>query len=141
MEFSATAATLDVISTSESAARLKNSLSFNTGSKSRKMSWLSGIAASILVVIAGYWVFTKNSKPNYVIKTTAKNQVDSVKLTDGSVVILAENSEIKYPDKFEAPIREIFLTKGQAFFKIAKDSAHPFKVVMNESDERYPLQF
>ncbi len=131
--YSAMAARLDGVSASDSAKRLKDNLRQNTVSRSRKMSWLRGGAASILVLMAGYWVFTKSNKPTYLIKTTAKNQVDSVKLTDGSVVILAENSELKYPDQFDEPIREIFLAKGQAFFKVAKDKDHPFKVVMNES--------
>lgn len=132
--YAASAARLEEISTTDYSKRFKQSLHQNTPRRSLGMAWLSGIAASLLVLIVGYWIYTENNEPNYLIKTTSNNQIDSVKLADGSVIILAENSELKYPDKFKSPIREIFLSKGQAFFKVAKDAAHPFKVVMNESD-------
>lgn len=132
--YAASAGRLEEITSVDYKERFTQSLPQNTPKRSWGKIWFSGVAASLLVFFIGYWIYTENNKPTYLIKTTAHNQIDSVKLADGSVIILAENSELKYPNKFEQPTREIFLSKGQAFFKIAKDAAHPFKVLMNESD-------
>ncbi|WP_316785669.1 FecR family protein [Pedobacter frigiditerrae] len=102
-------------------------------SPKKKTFWLTRIAASILLFSIGYLIYNQSTKTVFTVKSTNENQVDSVRLADGSVVILAENSEVRYPDKFDA-IREISLLKGQAFFKIHKDPNHPFKVIMNKSN-------
>ncbi|WP_281765263.1 FecR family protein [Neptunitalea lumnitzerae] len=75
------------------------------------------ITSSVLLynqftVIEEYYVFNNESTP----KTVALN--------DGSEVILNRNSSLYYTDKKD---REVTL-KGEAFFKIVKDSIHPFKV-------------
>ncbi|RZL48913.1 MAG: DUF4974 domain-containing protein [Pedobacter sp.] len=125
---SSSAAVLDAVDEKKAVQQIKLAL----GQKSANSFWLKGIAASILVLALGYWIYNQTTKVNFLTKTTAQYQVDSVKLVDGSVIILAQNSELKYPDKF-GPSREISLVKGQAFFKIAKDPKHPFKVLMNKS--------
>ena len=132
--YSQSAALLEQVDVKVSARKLQKNLNQPTVKLSPKFTWLKGIAASLFVLVVGYWVYVESNTPTYLIKTTAKNQIDSVKLSDGSVIILAENSELKYPDKFGSTTREIFLSKGQAFFKIAKDAAHPFKVNLNKSD-------
>ena len=98
----------------------------------KRFAWWKGIAASLFALIIGYWIYAEATKVTYITKATAQNEVDSVKLIDGSVIILAENSELIYPDKFGAD-REISLSKGQAFFKIASDPKHPFKVLIDQS--------
>jgi transmembrane sensor len=62
------------------------------------------------------------------INTTAASQL--VKLNDGTEVSLEPNSEIQYPKAFGST-REIYL-KGEAFFKVKRDTAHPFVVYSNE---------
>ena len=133
-ERSVTAGRLEEIDATFAVKKLKRKLNPHVTVKSSAFTWFKGIAASILLIAMGYWAYNQSTKPTFIIKTTAKNQIDSVKLTDGSVVILAENTEIKYPDLFGSGAREIFLSKGKAFFKIAKDAKHPFKVVMNQSN-------
>lgn len=98
----------------------------------KRFDWWKGIAASLFILIIGYWIYIQATKVNYITKTTAQNQIDSVKLADGSVIILAENSALIYPDKFVAD-RKISLNRGQAFFKIASDPTHPFKVMIDQS--------
>lgn len=133
-KYAASAARLEEVNAAEYSKRFKQSLDQNAPRRSFGITWLRGVAASLLLLAAGYWVYIESNKPTYLIKTTVKNQIDSVKLADGSVIILAENSELKYPDKFGTATREIVLSKGQAFFKIAKDKDHPFKVLMNQSE-------
>lgn len=130
---SAKAARLEGVSERKAVSELRNNLEKSRPKRSLKLVWFRNIAASVLVLAVGYWLYVQNTKIVYLTKLTSKNQVDSVKLADGSVIILAENSELKYPEKF-GEVREIFFPKGQAFFQIAKDPAHPFKVVMNKSD-------
>jgi transmembrane sensor len=62
------------------------------------------------------------------INTTEASQI--VKLNDGTEVSLEPNSEIQYPKAFGST-REIYL-KGEAFFKVKRDTAHPFVVYSNE---------
>ena len=133
-KYAAEAAKLEEISIADSTKRFTHNLYQNMPKKSLTKAWFSGIAASLLLLAVGYWLYVQSNTPNYLIKTTSNNQIDSVKLADGSVVILAENSELKYPDEFKLPTREVILTKGQAFFRVTKDNQHPFKVSMNKSD-------
>ncbi|WP_159452618.1 FecR family protein [Pedobacter nyackensis] len=132
--YSARASRLDGVNISASTQRFKENLKPHTSSRSIRLTWFSRVAAAVLVLSIGYWTYLQITEPTYLIKATVKNQLDSLRLTDGSTIILAENSELKYPDKFEGPTREVVLAKGQAFFKIAKDKKHPFKVLMNESE-------
>jgi len=94
--------------------------------KTRSMRTLSQwvAAAAVLVFISGTaWHFMQkepmqelHSQLVLVEKTTP----------DGSVITLNEFSQISYPKQFEET-RAITL-KGQAFFEVAPDAAHPFSV-------------
>lgn len=53
-------------------------------------------------------------------------------LSDGSHVFLNSGSKVRYPVKFISGMdRNVFLD-GEAFFEVAKDSAHPFTVVTED---------
>jgi transmembrane sensor len=54
----------------------------------------------------------------------------TVKLNDGTEVSLKPKSEIQYPRTFGST-REVYL-KGEAFFNVKRDTAHPFVVYSNE---------
>ncbi|SHF73853.1 FecR family protein [Salegentibacter echinorum] len=55
-----------------------------------------------------------------------------VSLTDGSEVTLNAGTELKYPVAFlEKGDRKVFL-EGEAYFKVARDTSRPFKVVSNQ---------
>lgn len=85
------------------------------------------VAATVAIVIGAGLLL----KPTGAIKeiTFATNSVtDSVKLKDGTTVYLAANSTFKYPEHFEGNLRSVSLLKGNAFFKVAKDAAHPFVI-------------
>lgn len=63
-----------------------------------------------------------------------------VKLEDGTVIHLNYNTELKYPVKFGSHDRTVYL-RGEAYFKIAKDS-RPFYVVTEEgSIKQYGTEF
>jgi hypothetical protein len=54
-----------------------------------------------------------------------------VRLSDGSVVILQPSSEITIADDFGGINREVRL-KGEAFFRVTRDTSKPFVVYSNE---------
>jgi transmembrane sensor len=55
---------------------------------------------------------------------------DSLKLEDGSIVVIYPGSKLAYPKHFAAGKREVFL-EGEAFFKVAKNPNRPFFVYNN----------
>ncbi|MBO0937016.1 FecR domain-containing protein [Fibrella sp. HMF5335] len=48
-------------------------------------------------------------------------------LSDGSSVVLTPNSAVRYPARFAADHRDVYLT-GSAFFSVSKDPQRPFRV-------------
>ncbi|WP_431211774.1 FecR domain-containing protein [Puia sp. P3] len=54
-------------------------------------------------------------------------------LPDGSRVWLNNASSIRYPVAFSGGSREVELT-GEAYFEVAKDAAHPFKVAVKKGE-------
>lgn len=56
-----------------------------------------------------------------------------VRLPDSSMVWLNASSELKFPVRFTEDTRTVYL-KGEAFFEVAHDPAHPFHVVANGNE-------
>lgn len=105
----------------------------DSGAVSKRLFSWSRIAAAAAVIIAvGIWFYSKETKVNYVVKTT-DSAIDSVLLEDGSKIILASNSTISFPEKFSREERPLNLLKGKAFFLITKDSKRPFEVSIGNS--------
>ena len=90
-------------------------------------------AAAALVLIGitlTYYLLT----PNYTVHRTGFGETQSLDLPDGSKVILAANSEIKYiDDAFDQSERAVQLT-GQAFFDVKKGTG--FEVITSEGTVR-----
>lgn len=85
-------------------------------------------AASIAVIfLLGVLYANKTYSTKELVLNTLASP-DSVVLKDGTKVYLAAHSSFKYPESFEGKNRLVTLTKGNAFFKVAKDPAHPFIV-------------
>ncbi|AEV99844.1 hypothetical protein A4D02_25840 [Niastella koreensis] len=85
-------------------------------------------AAAALIVCCGlaYW-FTL---PTRVVVAAAPGKVEKQLLPDGSTVWLNDNSMIIYYSNFSGH-RNITLQRGEAFFEVKKDAAHPFTVQSN----------
>jgi len=129
---SSKSALLDGVDIRQAEASFKRKLKKRSSTLSGLL-WFRNIAATLILLGIGYWLYNLNSKPAYLTIKTGTGQQDSVLLIDGSKVILAQNSMVRYPVKFAASSREIYLDHGKAFFKIAKDPKHPFSVLMGES--------
>jgi transmembrane sensor len=105
------------------------------------------VAASILLVLGFGWILLdKNRQPMQTVRYT-EEKTDSVSffvkhevnrtgnekrivLPDGSVIVLANNSEITYQEPF-IDRRDLTLM-GKAYFKVAKDKNRPFRVISGD---------
>ncbi|RQO67938.1 hypothetical protein DBR43_25870 [Pedobacter sp. KBW06] len=94
--------------------------------------WWKSAAAVLAFAILGLWTYKSLQTEVYTFKSTL-GQRDSLMLADGSKVYLNKNTQIKYSSQFSKEKREFFLMKGEAFFNITKDAAHPFRVFVNKS--------
>lgn len=61
--------------------------------------------------------------------TTASGERRSIKLPDGSLVVLGVSSSLRTRDGYGAGAREVELT-GEALFTVVHDEAHPFRVIV-----------
>jgi transmembrane sensor len=101
------------------------------------------IAASIILLLSIGWIW----KGEFLLKQTSisasiqekgdwKEVINNqeaemlVKLSDGSLVHLHRNGQIKYKEEFSDGLREVYL-KGEAFFEVEKDPEKPFLVYAN----------
>lgn len=99
-------------------------------SKSRPR-WIQMAAAVVILLGVGLVVqnFLQTETPLQVVTTTDGNTKE-IKLTDGTMVYLNENSQITFPEQFTGETRSVQL-KGEAFFEVAKNVEKPFFI---ESD-------
>jgi transmembrane sensor len=86
--------------------------------------------AAVLVILISLGTLIKKLYFDNQIIITESNLTETQKelhLSDGTIVFLNRNSQLTYPESFKKDTREIKLD-GEAFFKVAKDSLHPFIV-------------
>lgn len=95
-----------------------------------KWRWALFIAAaSVILLLSGYLLinrFKKTSNSLTILQNTG-NAPLVFTLNDGTIVTLATNSSLRYPEKFMQKNREVLLD-GDAEFHVRKDAEHPFKV-------------
>lgn len=124
---------LNLLSVEEATARLSARLGYEEQPERSGYLWLRNVAAAVLVLVAGYWIYQSVNKPELHTVSTGSDRIDSLLLSDGSKIYLSENSAFRYPEKFRGDKREVELLKGEAYFKIARDAAHPFEVHIDTS--------
>lgn len=98
--------------------------------KSRGTGIFMRIAAAVLILLvtAAVVFMMMNRKPEIemVRLNTADESNTFIKtLADGSVIYLAQNSLISFPEEFKSKLRNVKL-KGEAFFDIMPDPGKPF---------------
>lgn len=116
----------------ESGENFKTQLSEKVTPRTGTRYLWTKIAAAVLVVVAGFWIYTEKTAVNLIVKQTG-NQIDSVLLSDGTKIVLAENSAVEYPDRFTGENRPVKLIKGRSFFQVTKDASHPFEISIGHS--------
>lgn len=101
----------------------------------QRTDWLrySRIAAVLaLAVLTGLlvWQLTRSGESGQAVSRLSATTTSSTRrltLPDGSRVLLNRNSHLAYPANFADSSRDVALT-GEAFFEVAHDPAHPFRV-------------
>lgn len=96
----------------------------------RLRTLLTAAACIIALLIGGWFLYFANKPAGSA--ALARQEVSSlpgsirkIKLPDGSLVWLNEDSKMGYNDAFNDKTREIWLT-GEAFFEVTKDKTRPF---------------
>jgi transmembrane sensor len=103
-----------------------------------RVAWLSGIAACLAVCFSWFFKVNPSLENKQLSALTNREQVgievknttpleQEVKLEDGTVVLLKQNSSIVYDKTFNQAKREVYL-KGEAFFKVKRNVTKPFVV-------------
>jgi transmembrane sensor len=95
-----------------------------------RFRWIKYAAAVVTLIVCGTVVYMI-TRPRLVIVTASYGKVEKKVLPDGSIVWLNDNSSIAYYSNFSGH-RTIELQKGEAFFEVKKDPAHPFTVLSNK---------
>jgi ferric-dicitrate binding protein FerR (iron transport regulator) len=109
------------------------------------LGWASAAAVFLLVLGIGWVVWTRQHIPKESVyaqliqdaptalieKVNTGETPLSVRLSDGSSVILQPASRISFSKQFKGPKREVYLT-GEAFFNVQKNPRQPFYVYAND---------
>jgi transmembrane sensor len=99
-------------------------------------TWPLTAAASLLIVLGGalVWRFVGPSgsgAPNVAaalqVATTGRGARQTLRLRDGTRVVLGASSTLRYPADFTGGSRDVFLT-GEGYFEVTHDAKHPFRV-------------
>jgi len=97
-----------------------------------RMRALAGAAAvAVLAIGLPMWINRSQNEATIAevprVLRTAVGQRDSIILSDGSKVILGPGSELTVSAAYAAGTREVTV-RGDAFFEVKHDAAHPFTV-------------
>lgn len=102
------------------------------GSIPRKVLWPAILSAAAIISAIGVILFTVTQKPSQVYNYTAQGDVTSFDLPDGSEVHLNKGGTLCYYDNPSGKERKVSL-KGEAYFNVRHDSAHPFIVKLEDA--------
>ena len=99
--------------------------------------WTAGAAAAVLVAVVGVAQWRRGASEvaapiNY---RTATGVTDTLRLRDGSTVVLAPGSELVVAEGYGRNSRTVTL-RGAAFFEVEHDAARPFVVRVNAAEVR-----
>lgn len=102
---------------------------------SRKESYAfywKAAAVALIIISAGLFLFIKNFSAHsgnivLVEQIVPRGKMIHLSMSDGTQVWLNSDSRFRYPRKFSAGNREVYL-EGEAFFDVAKDPKRPFRI-------------
>lgn len=98
----------------------------NRHPENRFMYYVSGLVASVLMMVGGYLFFRTSEE--LATNIVSSNEVVRCILPDSTVVILAPGSTLSYlPEDFEESKRNVKM-KGKAYFSVTRDRKLPFLV-------------
>lgn len=89
--------------------------------------WLRWAAVAVLVAGATSWGWHVLRGPELVTRATTAGQRATLRLGDGSVVLLGPETELRFPARFRGASRDVWL-RGTAYFNVTRDN-RPFTVL------------
>ncbi|MFJ4396192.1 FecR family protein [Pseudomonas sp. NPDC089396] len=125
-------AMLEIWQTADLLPRSATVIDFNPPSQRlpQHRNWRPMASAAALALLAlplaGWVGWEQGWLPNHYQHFSASDNTQTVQLSDGSTVELNLNSELTYLNYKDR--RQVTLKRGEAFFKVQHDSAHPFIV-------------
>lgn len=90
-------------------------------------SSLIKVAAAIVLIAGAAWFYT-HQLPVKEMEFLTQQTVQVDTLSDGSVITLNKHSVLRYPKQFKGNRRQVWLTKGEAFFNVTPDKEKPFLI-------------
>lgn len=87
----------------------------------------AAILALPIIAGAAVWLYTAHQSEEMIACTVPNGITKEVQLSDGTSVVVNSGSTLTYPKEFKGHYRRLLLS-GEAHFKVAKDSIHPFIV-------------
>jgi len=109
--------------------------------------WLGGEVSDSLVRQSGVCIRVMEEGVNYQEDASVAEELQyntlriprggeySITLSDGTVVNMNSESELRYPVRFAGDERKVFLS-GEAYFDVVSDENHPFIVELKKSEVR-----
>ncbi|MCC8142533.1 MAG: FecR family protein [Tannerellaceae bacterium] len=90
------------------------------------------VAAIFLLIVAGYGIYQLKNTPLYtstqfISTTNSEPGLLVTTLQDGSIIYLAGNTTLQYPEQFEVTKREVILS-GDALFEVEGNPEQPFLI-------------
>ncbi|MBK6619805.1 MAG: FecR domain-containing protein [Saprospirales bacterium] len=92
--------------------------------------YLRAVAAAIVLVIAGVWVFQYLNRGRS-LEFATENAIADNRLPDGSQVAMNQYSLVKFSPKADKKYRRVELA-GDAFFEVQRDTARPFVITAQD---------
>lgn len=91
--------------------------------------WLKIAAAFTVLAVSAVvlWSVLRQASVQYVETATVAGQRTTIRLSDGTTILLNGQSTLRYPEEIRGNTREVFL-RGEAFFEVTPNPGVPFKV-------------
>jgi len=123
-----------------SLKKVKSKINIDKKLNITKLTPYFAIAASLIILFGIYFIFkfkqnTNDSNlknENIIIVQTLKNETKELKLSDGTIIFMNENSKLSYPKIFEKNERKINF-EGEAYFQIVHNESQPFYIYTKNS--------
>ena len=99
-----------------------------------RYGWVASIALLLICGTLSLMLLSRKAEPEvWYVLNSGRQSMDSVRLADGTLVMLNAGSRLTYPKEFSGNKREVTLS-GQAFFSVHPDKVHPFVVKTKNMD-------
>ena len=97
----------------------------------RPAAWLAAAAAVAIAAVGVSRMERGSAGDSRTVKVALATGIgarDSIRLADGTRVLLGPASKLVVADDYGARRRDVYLLSGEAFFEVVHDTAHPFVV-------------